>query len=160
MGVFAFLIVALFQASASPLQASAAADAPFTAVANAWVDAWNRHDMNALAELAAEDVDFITVGGNWLRGRGAFKAHHAERHVTNFRDSTFAIRVLQIQRLRQDFVLMHIETTIRGDRNQDGTLRPPSRSTIMTWMLTESGGRWRIRVAQNTNLGDASTPVK
>jgi uncharacterized protein (TIGR02246 family) len=158
MTVVGLLIVALLQASVSP-RASVVADAPFIAVANAWIAAWNRHDMNALADVVAEDVDFITVGGNWLQGRVGFKAHHAERHATNFRDSTFAIRVLRVQRLRPDVVLMHIETIIRGDRNQDGTPRPPARDTIMTWMLMESGGRWRIRMAQNTNVG-AAEPLK
>ena len=156
MGMFALLTFALLQASANAPLPPVVADAPFVAVANAWIDAWNRHDMNALADVVADDVDFITVGGNWLQGRGAFKAHHAARHATNFRDSRFAIRVLRVQRLRPDFVLMHIETTISGDRNQDGTPRPPSRGTIMTWMLAESGGRWRIRVAQNTNVGAAT----
>ena len=29
-----------------------------------WEEAWNKHDMKALASLVAEDVDFISVAGN------------------------------------------------------------------------------------------------
>ena len=157
----ALMMVVMLQAPTSHSQA-AASDAPFIAVANAWVDAWNAHDMNALADTVAEDVDFITVGGNWLRGRTAFRVHHAERHATNLRKSTFANRTVRVQRLRDDFVLMHVEWTISGDENQDGTPRPPSRGGIFTWILTQSNGRWVIRVGHNTNLagpgGSATQP--
>src|SRR5690242_20137622 len=113
MLVHSLVLVALLQAPVGSRQA--ASDAPFVAVANAWVEAWNAHDMNALAETVAEDVDLITVGGNWLRGRRAFRLHHAERHATNFRHSTFTNRNVRVQRLREDFVLMHVEWTISGD---------------------------------------------
>ena len=65
-----------------PLAAAQGAfsDAPVAAVATAWEDAWNRHDMDALSDLVAEDVGFITVGGRWLKGREAFKQHHARVH--------------------------------------------------------------------------------
>lgn len=147
----AWLIIALLQAPVSPSQAAVPSDAPFIAVADAWVNAWNAHDMDALANTVAEDVDFITVTGTWLRGRPAFKKHHAERHATTFRQSTFTNRTVQVQRLREDFVLMHIGWTITGEVNLDGTPRPPSRPGIFTWILTQSNGRWNIRVAQNTN---------
>ena len=155
MLVHSLVLVALLQAPVGSRQA--ASDAPFVAVANAWVEAWNAHDMNALAETVAEDVDLITVGGNWLRGRKAFQLHHAERHATNFRNSTFTNRNVRVQRLREDFVLMHVEWTISGDENQDGTPRPPSRGGIFTWILTQSKGRWVIRVAHNSNLAPATT---
>jgi uncharacterized protein (TIGR02246 family) len=150
----ALLIVTVLQAPNSPAQATAASDAALMAIANAWVDAWNRHDMDALANTVTEDVDFVTVGGHWLRGRSAFKTHHAERHRTNFRNSSFVSRAVRVQRLRDDVVLMHVEWTISGDENRDGTPRPPSRGGIFTWILTQSNGRWGIRVAHNTNLAE------
>ena len=157
MILHSLILVALLQSPVSSSQAGVASDAPFVAVANAWVNAWNAHDMNALAETVAEDVDFITVGGNWLRGRKAFQKHHAERHATNFRNSTFTNRTVRVQRLREDFVVVHVEWTISGDENQDGTPRPPSRGGIFTWILTPSQGRWVIRVGHNTNLAPAAS---
>ncbi len=49
-------------------------------IALKWQEAWNRHDMKALAALIAEDVDFITVGGTWLKSQKEFEEHHAKRH--------------------------------------------------------------------------------
>jgi ketosteroid isomerase-like protein len=54
-----------------------------------WQEAWNRHDMKALAALASEDVDFITVAATWLKGRAEFESHHARLHQMQFRDSVW-----------------------------------------------------------------------
>jgi uncharacterized protein (TIGR02246 family) len=121
-------------------------------VTEAWVKAWNAHDMNALAEVVDERVDFITVGGRWLQGREAFRKHHTQVHEAQMRDSVFEVRKTHVQRLTSDVVLMHVEWTMRGDRNTDGTARPPSRDGIFTWILMQSGGRWRVRASQNTSL--------
>ncbi len=46
-------------------------------IALKWQDAWNRHDMKALAALVAEDADLITVSGTWLKSRKEFEEDHA-----------------------------------------------------------------------------------
>ena len=131
------------------------AESSARAVAEAWQKAWNTHDMNALAEVVDERVDFITVGGRWLRGREAFKEHHALLHTTvSFNESTTELRATHARRLSPDVLLAHAEWAFRGDRNPDGAARRP-RDTIMTWVLTQSGGRWRIRASQNTNVTEA-----
>jgi hypothetical protein len=38
---------------------------------------FNRHDAHQLAQMMAEDVEFVTVGLTWLRGRADFEKYHA-----------------------------------------------------------------------------------
>jgi len=151
------IVAATLQVPTTP---SASSDAPFVAVAKAFQEAWNRHDMDALADVVAEDVDFITRGGRWLKGRPAFKKHHAELHAKGRRDATLEIRATHVQRLTSDIVLMHVEWTERGDTNPDGTPRAPSTDGIFTWILAESGGRWRIRASHNTAITIPPAPAK
>ena len=132
----------------------ASSDAPFVSVATAWRDAWNRHDMDALSDLVAEDVDFITVGGRWLKGREAFKLHHARVHSTPvFNESSVEILASRIKRLSPEVVLMLVEHVGRGDRNPDGTPRPARGDGVFTWILMQSSGRWRVRASTNTVPG-------
>ena len=132
----------------------AAPDAPFAAVATAWQDAWNRHDMDALSDLVAEDVDFITVGGRWLKGREAFKQHHTRVHsAAVFGEASVEIRASHVKRLSPEVVLMLVEHVVRGDRNPDGTPRPARGEGVFTWILMQSGGRWRVRASTNTVPG-------
>ena len=98
---------------------AASPEAPFIAVSAAWQDAWNRHDMDALPKVVAPDVDFVTVGGRWLKGREALTKHHTELHAKGHTDAVVETRARQVQRLSPDVVLLHVEHTIRGDRNPD-----------------------------------------
>ena len=53
---------------------------------------------------------------------------------------------------------MHIKNDHTWRSKSRWNAAPTIANTIMTWMVTESGGRWHIRVAQNTNLGIATEP--
>jgi uncharacterized protein (TIGR02246 family) len=150
------IVMAMGAAAALPAQAAGqSADSAGRAVAEAWLKAWNTHDVDALADVVDERVDFITVGGRWLKGREAFKEHHTRLHTTVSRGgSTDELRETHAQQLSPDVLLVHVEWSTKGDRDPDGTAREPH-DTIMTWVLTASGGRWRIRASQNVNVTES-----
>ena len=118
----------------------------------AFCDAWARHDGHELAKIMAEDVDFVTVGGVWLRGRTNFEKYHARLLEKRFRESTNTPLETDVRFLRPDFAAVHWSWTIEGDRNPDGSARP-KRFGIMTMVAEKRDGRWQVVVAQNTNAG-------
>ena len=116
-----------------------------------WEGAWNRHDMGALASLVAEDVDFVTVGGNWLKGRAQFTEHHAAGHRMQFAESVWSTRDVHVKLRGPRMAVAHVEWALRGDRDPGGSPRQPRRG-IFTWLVERRSGRWLITAAQNTNL--------
>ena len=46
------------------------------ALPRAFSAAWAEHNGHKLAEIMAEDVDFVTVRGVWLQGRANFQKYH------------------------------------------------------------------------------------
>lgn len=46
-----------------------------THVVNAFADAWNRHDMEAFAQLFAADAEFVNVVGLWWKGRALLRGN-------------------------------------------------------------------------------------
>lgn len=124
---------------------------------NAWCDAWNSHNMEALTKLLLPGGDFVTVGGRWLRGRREFKAHTGLLHKTQFKHSTFRVTATHIRFLKSDLALTHARWRLVGDFDPDGTPRKPRRG-IFTQVLQKSRGRWLILASQNTN--NAKLPVK
>ena len=54
----------------------------------AYCDAWAKHDGNELAKIMAEDVDYVTVGAGWFRGRKDFEKYHTRLISGRFKDST------------------------------------------------------------------------
>jgi len=111
------------------------------AIAARWQDAWNRHDMDALASLHAEDIDFVTVSGprGWLKGRQQFKDAHAEVHKSMFKESILTIKETHVKFIRPDVVIAHVLWQTKGDRVPD---RKPGeqRDGIFTWVMEKRGG--------------------
>jgi uncharacterized protein (TIGR02246 family) len=120
-------------------------------IAARWADAWNTHDADAMADLVATDVDFVSVSGQGLRGADEFRQMHRELHRMQMRDSRWTNVGHRIRTLQDDLALVHLEWTIVGDREPDGTLRSPRRG-IFTWLIARCGRYWQIIAAQNTNL--------
>ena len=115
-----------------------------------WCNAWNTHNMKALANLLLPDADFVTVGGTWLRGRREFSEYHAILHSTLFKHSTFKVTNTTVRLLHPDLALTHVKWRIKGDFDPDGTPRKP-RAGIFTQVLLKTKGRWLILASQNTN---------
>ncbi len=45
-------------------------------IAEIWVEAWNRRDADRLADLFAEDAEFVNVTGLWWHDREAIRRAH------------------------------------------------------------------------------------
>jgi uncharacterized protein (TIGR02246 family) len=119
--------------------------------AAAWEQAWNAHDMEAAASLVETDVDFVTVAGVWLRGRDEFLLHHRELHRLQMRNSCWRTHGSSVRGLGDGLALAHVEWSIQGDRDPDGTPRTGRRGHF-SWVLQRQGEGWLIVAAQNTNL--------
>jgi len=120
-------------------------------IAAQWEEAWNRHDMSAMAELLTDDADFVNVGGMHWKGREQIEQEHAKRHQRQFKESVWTTRDVQVQFLKPDLMLVHIQWGIHGDRDPDGTPRKP-RQGMFTWVMRKDQDTWRIRAAHNTNV--------
>ena len=56
-----------------------------------------------------------------------------------------------IKFLGADIAVAHVRWGMRGDKDADGTPRPP-RNGVMMQVLVRRGGAWTIVAAQNTNV--------
>jgi uncharacterized protein (TIGR02246 family) len=127
-------------------------EAAIRQLGTAWDEAWNRHDMNALADLVTQNVDFIHVGGGWLGGRDAFREYHAERHTDMFKASNTRTLGMSIRELTPDICLVHRNWRMEGDTDRDGTPRATPRDGIITWVVRRDSTKWLIDAAHNTNI--------
>jgi uncharacterized protein (TIGR02246 family) len=129
-------------------------------------DAWAKHDGHALAKIMAEDVDFVTVATVYLHTRADFEKFHVRLLSGRFKDSTLTRIETTSRFLRPDMAVVHWSWKIEGDKNFDGTGRPP-RYGMMTLVAEKQNGNWLVVVGQNTNamlgtppeLQDIKTPI-
>jgi uncharacterized protein (TIGR02246 family) len=130
-------------------------------------DAWAKHDGHELAKIMSDDVDFVTVATTYLHGRADFEKFHTRLLSGRFKDSTITSLETTTRFLRPDMAVVHWSWKIEGDKNFDGTPRPP-RFGMMTMLAQKRSGNWQVVVAQNTNallgtppeLQEIKTPIK
>jgi uncharacterized protein (TIGR02246 family) len=151
------IYVALIASAWSVAHAQTPDEAQIRALATNWENAWNAHNMKALFALVTSDADFVNVGGKHWKGREQIEAEHTLR-LGQFQESTWATKHVAVQFLKPDIALAHVDWSIVGDKDPDGSARKP-RDGVFTWIVTKHDGSWRIRAAQNTNVSNVPLPA-
>ncbi|MFJ4963808.1 SnoaL-like domain protein [Streptomyces sp. ADI96-02] len=78
----------------------------------AMAEGWRRGDAEAFGAVFAEDVDFVTVRGEELRGREAVVAGHARLFAGPFRDTRLVPEIRLVRPLAGGLRLVHVVTVI------------------------------------------------
>jgi uncharacterized protein (TIGR02246 family) len=146
-----WLACILVAISVSRLSATPADEEAIRELQTRWDDAWNRHDIKALSALVAEDVRFVNVAGIVLNGCGEFEKLQTRTHAMQFKESVRTVTGTDIKFLTPEIAVAHVKWGMRGDRNADGTPRPP-RNGVMMQVLVKRDGKWAVVAAQNTDV--------
>ncbi len=145
------LLVAVLVAKCGAVHAQNSADeAAVHKVPQAFAAAWAKHDGHQLGKIMSEDVDFVNIGGDWLKGRADFELYHTRLLSGRFRESTITPLEIAFLFLRPDLAVLHLSWRIQGDRNEDLTPREP-RFGLFTMIVEKRRGAWPVVVAQNAN---------
>ncbi len=145
-----FSFAVLFTGRCAAYGQSKSDEAAVRNIPQAFAAAWAKHDGQQLARIMAENVDFVDVAGDWLRGRADFALYHSRLLSARFRDSTLTPLETSVRFLRPDLAILHWSWRIEGDRNFDLTPRKP-RFGLFTMIVEKKGGEWLVAAAQNTN---------
>jgi len=137
-----------------PVTSTAQADRP-EGLVEGFIRAWNAHDMKALGGLFAEDADFITVEGNWWKGRAWIQAQHERAHAAKLKATMLVETNTTVRLARPDVAVLLFKWELSGEPDPEGKPTAP-RHGIMQIVAVKQAGGWRIVSAQNTN---AMTPV-
>lgn len=126
-------------------------EAAIKSLGSRWQDAWNQRDADAMTNLLAEDVDFVTVLGpkGWLKGRPQFREVHARMFTTLFTDSTWKTEEVHVKWVTTDLAIARVLWSTTGDKVRHLKHGTP-RSGIFTWVVQKRDGGWQIIASQNT----------
>jgi len=112
---------------------------------------WNRHDMDAMAELVTEDCDWVNVVGMHWKGKAAVLKAHKAFHAGMLRDVSLHEIDRQITEIAPGVALALATSRLDDYTTPDGRriVDPRSRTT---WVLVKQEGRWLVRSAHNTTI--------
>jgi uncharacterized protein (TIGR02246 family) len=119
-------------------------------VPQAFCAAFNKHDGHQLAQIMADDVDFVTVGAMWLHGKPDFEKYHTRLLDGRFHGIKMQVLQVAVRFLRPDIAIVHWSWTGTGDKNPDGSARK-RRYGMMTMVAEKRKDRWLVVASQNDN---------
>src|SRR5215510_15650495 len=111
-------------------------------------EAWGRHDADGMVESLADDVQFVTVNGAWIKTRADGLNLMRRLHGPSgpFRVSTRETPIMHVRFLGPDVAVMHTRFHIYGDVDE------AERTSIGTRVVRKVDGQWRTVAVQNTDL--------
>ncbi len=125
--------------------------AKVTNTVRAFAECWNRHDMEAFAELFTLDAEFVNVVGLWWKGRDEIKKAHEFTHATMFKNSQLTMSDVSIRFPAETIAIARCRWVLEGHLSPEGKALP-ARNGILVQVLSRNSEIWSIIDSQNTDV--------
>jgi uncharacterized protein (TIGR02246 family) len=120
-------------------------------IVEAFAENWNKHDMNAFAELFSPDAEFVNVVGLWWKGREEIKAAHEFTHQTLFKNSLLTVTEVSVRFPTPQIAIARCGWKLEGHVTPEGSPLPV-RNGILLNVLRHESSKWFIIDSQNTDI--------
>jgi len=128
-----------------------------------WEAAWNAADMNAMWQLATEDVHWVNVVGQHWHGRADVQKAHQANFDQLFKGRTCKLEGIDsIEALPGGAVVAVVRWVMGGYRRPTGVMREPGRDR-MSLVLVPRGDGFAIAHGANVPIDEAAqahAPIK
>ncbi|MBE1533807.1 YybH family protein [Actinomadura algeriensis] len=119
---------------------------------DAQTDHWIRHEMDAWGAYFTDDCDFITHRGLWWRTRRDNVEGHKDVPASVVaQKQNYSQEVVSITAIAPGVALVHTRWSWPG-HTPPGAEAPEDRTGLITMVLVELDGTWRIRAVHNTRV--------
>jgi uncharacterized protein (TIGR02246 family) len=126
-----------------------------TRMAEQFVSIWNTHDMGCLADIYADDADFVNVIGMRWNGASEIARMHVALHESRMRQTTLHSDGMTVRVLAPSVAVVHDTWVLTGDPGAPGWKVGEQRRGILVHVLKLDGaGKWHIAASQNTDIQD------
>jgi uncharacterized protein (TIGR02246 family) len=149
-------------ATVSALPATGSDELAIREVLKGYGDAWNRHDMKALAELFDDDAHWVNIVGMHWPGKAAVVRGHEAFHRAFFQTTDIEIADVQIRAIAPGVAAVVLLLKVGPFTPPDGVPRAESDDRL-SLILTSHDARWRIAHGHNTVIDPGAQrfdPVK
>jgi uncharacterized protein (TIGR02246 family) len=110
-------------------------------------DAWNRHDVSALAGMWAIDGDHLEPDGTRAKGRDAVAKLFRHQHDSVFKETTLDMNLEDVWFHGENMAIVDGNYELRGATLPNGTELAPRRGHFTAVLLHEDG-RWQVAASR------------
>ncbi|MGB6500377.1 MAG: SgcJ/EcaC family oxidoreductase [Candidatus Acidiferrum sp.] len=118
---------------------------------------WNRHRLEDLSTILAEDADWVNVVGMWWRGRGEIVKAHEALHAGMFRETAMEQSDPEVRMIANNVAIATL-TVRMGDYVTPDGRRMSGVVDRLTLVTVKSDGEWRISNGHNTSIDPHAVP--
>ena len=111
------------------------------------IDAWNRHDVDALSKLWAIDGDHLEPDGTLAKGRDAVTKLFRRQHDTFFKQSVLDMNLQDVWFHGDGLSIVDGTYELKGAKLPNGTEIPPRRGHFTSVLIFEDG-RWQVAASR------------
>jgi uncharacterized protein (TIGR02246 family) len=134
-------------AGAAPQDAAQAKDrAAIEKSVQNYMDAWNTHDVHAVAMTYTEDCDFVNNFGSLTHGRTGMEATFGPFMTGVYSGTHQTGTVRSVRFLKPDVAAVDVDWEMTGAKNPDGSVRPTRKGLHTLVMTKQSDGSWLIAI--------------
>jgi uncharacterized protein (TIGR02246 family) len=136
----AALVVLVLVAGLAPA-AGAGDEDDVKAIGQAWAEAWDAGDMDAIGALYAEDADYVNFFGERISGRAAIQAAFAELNSTVYKGTTIEVEPVAVSFIAPDVAVTDTVWKLAGVPDDAPPLPTEGQSTVVA---VKQGDVWKI----------------
>jgi uncharacterized protein (TIGR02246 family) len=126
-------------------------------VAKNYETLWNKHDMNAFADLFTDDAEWVNVVGMVWRGKPEIMKAHRAFHETNFKNRSVYVDDVTVRFIRPDVAVAIVRWKVDGFDAPDG--RHFDKGTdVSTLVFSKQNGKWLIASGENVTVDPIAAP--
>jgi len=114
--------------------------------ADAFAEAWNKHDPLAMTAFWSFDGDLINPSGRRARGMTEIQKLFTDEHAAAMKQSTYKINSMSVRFLQPDLALNDADVEVSGVAAPDGTTTTIKPHVFTVWR--KSGGQWWVAAAR------------
>ena len=116
--------------------------------AEAFFDAWNKHDAKTMATFWADDATLINPSGRQAHGTSDIEALFTDEQATMFKGSTAKVLGMKVTRsLGSTMAFCDGEMTVDGAQGPDGSAMQQMKIHLVV-IMEKKGGRWLFAEAR------------
>ena len=149
------LLLVLLPPAALAQTAAANDDPAIRAAVLSFEAGWNTHDMNAMFQSFASDIEFVNIVGMHWRGLPDVKRAHQMMHDTYFKTVPNHIEDMQVRQFSADAALAVVRWKKGAFTPPDGITRTESRD-LMSMFMVKRDDRWLVSAVQNTSIDEVA----
>jgi len=158
-------VVLLFASAATSSSEKTSDEAGVRAAVIAFQEAWNHHDMKAMADVFTEDADLINVVGTRWQGRANIVKALGVFHRQMFKNEQIHLGQITIRSITPNVAVAVAVQTGSGEMVLPDGLGPrkPLGEQLDTFVVVNHEGVWKVAHGQNTTVNadaQAFDPIK